>query len=102
MLDKKREYVISEQKIFSDILEMLNEILFDDDMGFEQSFSPETYLGAELEMDSIQVVRLIQAVQAKYNRGDLPFEDLFMPGNNAVSDVRIIDLVNFLYDHLYD
>jgi acyl carrier protein len=102
MLDKKREYVISENKIFSDILGMLNEILSDDDMGFEQSIGPETYLGAELDMNSIDIVRLIQAIQTKYNRVDLPFEDLFMPGNNAVSDVRIIDFVNFLCDHLYD
>jgi hypothetical protein len=102
MLDRKRARDTNKQSILNDMFKMLDEILPDGDMGFEQSVVPETYLGAELGMNSIDVVKLIQAMQTKYNRTDLPFADLFMPEDRAVRDIRIIDLANFIYDHICD
>lgn len=68
--------------------------------GFDSSIGPETLLGADLAIKSIDLVKLIVAVQTHFGRKDIPFMELLMPGGKAVADLRVVDVVEFLHREL--
>jgi acyl carrier protein len=100
MLDLNRETLHEKELILNDIIKILTEMSSEWEMQFEGSLGPETLLGEDLALKSIDVVRLVVAIQDRYNSQNLPFQDLFMPNNRPVQDLQILDLVDFLSNHL--
>jgi len=88
--------------ILNDLIRMLSEISSGWEMEFSQTMGPRTLLGTDLGLKSIDIVKLVAAIQQQYGRKDLPFHDLFMPDDRPVKDLAIADLADFLGDHLND
>ena len=84
----------------NDLIIMIQKIASGWDSQFERSMGPETLLGTDLAFKSIDIVRLIAAIQKKYNRFEIPFQELFVPNGRPVKDLHIYDIVNFLHTHI--
>jgi acyl carrier protein len=86
------------------ILEDVIKLLEDSSAGWESEFDkpigPETLLGADLELKSITLVQLVASIQQRYDRQDLPFQDLIMPDDQIIEDLSVAELVDFLYKNL--
>lgn len=91
---------ISKQRILNDILEIIDQFSLECELEPEQSIGTETYLGSDLCFTSIEIVRLISEIQQKYGNQLIPFQELFIRGDEIVQDLRIRDLVDFLLLHL--
>ena len=89
-----------EETILEDIITILEDMSSGWEMQFEGSIGPQTLLGADLAFKSIDLVRLVAAIQKRYDRQDLPFKELLMSGDRAVKDLRVSDLTDFLHKHL--
>jgi acyl carrier protein len=86
--------------ILTDLVRILEDMTPDWDMGFAGPIGPETRLEADLSFKSIQVVQLIIAIEERFQRQELPFQKLLMPDDRTVSDVRVAEVVDFLYTQL--
>ena len=69
-------------------------------MEFSNPIGPETLMAADLGLESIQLVQLAVATEAHFNNKDLPFQELFMMDKDEFDDLRVSELVDFLYIHL--
>jgi len=97
-LEVKDRY--EKKAIFDDLIKIVGEISYGWEIQFEGSIGPETLLGADLGFKSVDLVRLVAAIQKRYDRQDLPFQELFFPDDPTVEDLRILDLADFLDKHL--
>jgi acyl carrier protein len=88
------------QTITDDVLAILQDMTSDWDTGFSGAIGPETRLVADLAFESIDVVQLIVALEERYQRRDLPFEELLMAGGRYVDEIRVSEAVQFLHRHL--
>jgi acyl carrier protein len=100
MLNASREGNTSYQSLLNDIVALVDQIMTGGDLGFEQSIGPESFLGADLGFKSIDAVNLISEIQQKYDRTALPFEELFLRNSSEIQDIRLSELVDFLFIHL--
>jgi len=100
MLDYKSKNCPDKNLILDDLIKTIMEIAPGGEMQFEQSIGPQTLFRANLAFKSIHLAKLVAAIQRIYNRQDLPFQEFFMPNNQPVQDLRVLDLVDFLHKHL--
>ncbi|MCU0289998.1 MAG: acyl carrier protein, partial [Acidobacteria bacterium] len=70
------------------------------DMDFEGDISPDTKLIGDLAFESIDVVQFIVAIEERFKRRGLPFEEFLMKDGRYVDEIWVKDAVNFLYRHL--
>ncbi|HEV7859847.1 MAG TPA: acyl carrier protein [Pyrinomonadaceae bacterium] len=96
----KTNNVPGRQSILATFIEILSEMTSDWDKDFSGEINAETLLVAQLGFTSMDLVMLVVEIQQRYGRQDLPFENLFAPNGKYVSDLRVADVVNFLYRHL--
>ena len=101
MVALDRKLVVEKDTILKDVLEILEDMTCDWEMGFAGAIDSQTHLVADLEFESIDVVQLAVAVEEHFNRQNLPFQKLFMTVDGYyVDDLRVLDLVDFLYASL--
>ena len=86
--------------ILKDLLTILHDVVPGWEMGFAGTITPETRFGADLAFESIQLVRLVVAIQERFQRQSLPFQELLIRDDRVVDDLRVKDVVDFLYLHL--
>jgi acyl carrier protein len=55
---------------------------------------------AELGFESLDVVYLVTAIEERYDRRDLPFEQLLMVDGSYVSDLTVKQIAQFLREQL--
>lgn len=91
---------ISKSAIQNDLFEILRDMMRDWDLDLDDGIGPETRLIADLEFESIDVVQLVVAIEERYGRGGLPFEELLMEDGRYVDEIVIGDVVDFLHQHL--
>jgi len=91
------------QAILGDILKILEDMTSDWEMGFAGKIDPETRLVADLAFESLDVVQLAVAIEEHFKSSGLPFQKLFMRRDGGyVDDVRVSEVVDFLYNHIND
>lgn len=90
----------SNEVILEDIKNILQEMTSDWDMDFEGDISPDTKLIGDLAFESIDVVQFIVAIEERFKRRGLPFEEFLMKDGRYVDEIWVKDAVNFLYRHL--
>jgi acyl carrier protein len=100
MLEFNAKDRYEEEAILDDLIRIFEEMSSGWEMRFKSSIGPEIFLGADLGFKSVDLVRLIAAIQKGYDRQDLPFQELFIPDDRPVEDLRVSDLVDFLHKHL--
>jgi acyl carrier protein len=100
-MTKKIESVRLEKEA---ILEIVNGILknmtSDWDLDYSGGITPDTSLIADLTFESIDVVYFVVAIEQQFERRDLPFEKLLMINGRYVDDLRVAQVVDFLFEHL--
>jgi acyl carrier protein len=84
----------------SDLIEMLRDLTSDWDTDFAGELSGTTRLIADLAVESVDVVHLMVAIQERYGRPDVPFEDLLMVDGRYVTDLRVEQIAAFLAEHI--
>ena len=89
---------VSQDSILLDVLNLLKELARD--WEYSGEITPETWLFADLGFESIDAVILASFVQKHYGR-PFPFPQLLADlGQREVKDLRISELVSFIYQHL--
>jgi len=86
--------------ILGALTEILTDITADWDLDFTGGIGPSTRLIADLMFESIDVVELVVAVEERFDRRDLPFEELLMDDGRYVDDLTVSQIVNFLIENL--
>jgi len=90
-----------EQRYEKDVIEILAELTADwDDLGLNGAISPDTAIVAELGFESLDVVYLVTAIEERYDRRDLPFEQLLMVDGSYVTDLTVKQIAQFLREQL--
>lgn len=79
-----------------DAIEMINDLTSDWDTGLDEGITPETRLVADLGFESLDVVYLVTAIEQRYGRRDLPFEELLMTEGRYVDDLTVSQVASFL------
>jgi acyl carrier protein len=87
--------------LVSDLIEMLTDLTSDWDTEYSGRISAETRLIADLAFESVDVVHLMVAIQERYGRYDIPFEDLLMVDGRYVTDLRVEQIAVFLARQLH-
>jgi acyl carrier protein len=83
----------------SDTIEMIGELTADWDTGLG-SLTRETAIVKDLGFESLDVVYLVTAIEQRYGRRDLPFDQLLMTEGRYVDDLTIGQIAAFLQRHL--
>jgi acyl carrier protein len=90
----------SEHNILKDLIEILENITLDWEMEFNDPIGLDTRLINDLEFESIDVVQFIVAIEERYKRRGLPFEELLMIDGRYVDEIKVGDAVSFLARYL--
>ncbi|MDP6989811.1 MAG: acyl carrier protein [Planctomycetota bacterium] len=85
-----------------DTIEVLGELTEDWDTGFGGEMSRDTSIVHELEFESIDVVHLVTALEARYDRSDIPFAEMLMVDGRYVEDLTVGQIAAFLHRHVGD
>jgi acyl carrier protein len=92
------------QKTLSDheqeTIALLQEITRDWNTGLSGGIASSTALVSDLGFESLDVVHLVTAIEQRFGRRDLPFEDLLMTEGRYVDDLTVGDIARFLHRHL--
>lgn len=91
---------IDRETVLRDLVAILQDMTGDWDVDFEGDITPATRIVADLAFESIDVVQLIVALEERYQRKDLPFEELLMRDGRYVDDLTVGDAVEFLCRHM--
>ncbi len=88
---------VTPEIILTDVLGLLNQLARD--WEYSGEINAETWLFADLGFESIDAVILASFVQEHYGR-PFPFPQLLAEiGERDVKDLRISELVDFIYQH---
>lgn len=84
-----------------DVIEILSDLTADwDDLGLNGPLGPNTAVVAELGFESLDVVYMVTAIEERYDRRDLPFEQLLMVDGSYVSDLTVKQIAAFLREQI--
>jgi acyl carrier protein len=87
--------------ILEDLIELIREMNFGWEVQFDESIGPETFLGADLRLKSLDFVRLATAIRQRYDQKQMPFQELFVSDDGQIrEDIRVSHLADFLYKHI--
>ncbi len=87
--------------VMATVIGILEEMTSDWEIGFSEGIGPDTRLIRDLDFESIDVVQLLEEVQAHFLRDDLPFQRLIMTSDGEyVRDLAVSQLVEFLVQQL--
>lgn len=90
------------ETILQNIIQILEHMTSDWDMEFTGPIGPDTRLIADLAFESIDVVQFIVAIEERFQRRGLPFEELLMVDGRYVDEIKVAGTVDFLAHHLND
>ena len=88
------------ETISASVVDILNRMTSDWDIGFAGGIQPSTRLIGDLTFESIDMVQFVVAIEEHFMRRDLPFEKLLMVDGRYVDDLRVAEVFDFLCEHL--
>jgi acyl carrier protein len=90
----------SKEALLQEIIRILEYMTSDWDLGFSGGIKHDTRLIADLAFESIDVVEFVVAIEEQFMQRDLPFEKLLMVDGRYVDDLHVVEVVDFLHEHL--
>ena len=91
---------LTRETILQNIIQILENMTSDWDIEFTGPIGPDTKLIADLAFESIDVVQFIVAIEERFQRRGLPFEELLMVDGRYVDEIKVGGTVDFLVPHL--
>lgn len=91
---------VPKDAILTQLVEILRDMTQDWDVDPGAEIGAETRLIRDLAFESIDVVQLVVAIEERFGRRDLPFEQLLMEDGRYADEISVRDTVDFLHDHL--
>jgi len=86
--------------ILKGVVEILEEMTKEWDTGFSGRIGPDTSLMNQLTFESIDIVMLIVAIEERFGKKGMPFEELLMVDGHYVDDLRVSQIAGFLETQL--
>jgi acyl carrier protein len=100
MSEERSQVTYDKESLYKLFVECLETVVPDVKEAFN-SIELNTNLGRDLNLQSIEFVRLVATVQRKLEGVKLPFQELFVtPDGSPVEDITVEDVVDFLYKNL--
>jgi hypothetical protein len=97
----ERSTMIGKDKVVEDLIGMIGTINAGAKMRSDRPIGPETFLGADLHLKSLDFVRLAAAIQQHYREAKIPFQKLFVTEEGRIrSDIKIAELAEFLCENI--
>jgi len=93
---------LSKELILKSIIGILKDMTCDCDMELGEAIGADTKLISDLAFGSIDVVQFVIAIEERFKRRGLPFEELVMTDGRYADEIKVSDVVDFLYGHLND
>ena len=87
-------------QIERDLVSILTDMTADWDLSLSEPIGPETRLMADLAFESIDVVQLVVAIEAHFQRRKMHFEQLMMVDGRYVQELQVKQIVDFLAQQL--
>jgi acyl carrier protein len=84
------------EQIEADLVHILTDMTTDWDLPFDDPISGETRLMADLAFESIDVVQLVVAIEAHFQRRQMHFEHLLMVDGRYVQELQVKQISEFL------
>ncbi len=100
MGEQQMEKSLDSGQILTNLVEILGDITQDWDTELSGKIGADTSLMTDLTFESIDVVMLIVAIEERFGKTGLPFDELLMIDGRYVDDLRVSELVSFLETHL--
>lgn len=100
MADQQTQSSPDSGQILDTLVDILEEITQDWDTELSGKIGASTSLMNDLTFESIDVVMLIVAIEERFGKTGLPFEELLMVDGRYVDDLRVSELTSFLESHL--
>ncbi|MCP5195234.1 MAG: acyl carrier protein [Gammaproteobacteria bacterium] len=88
------------KQILDKVIEILKEMTYDWDMDYEGELNPEVRLIEDLGFASIDIVQFVVAIEAGFQRRDLPFEKLLLKDGRYIDELHIKNVVDFLEENI--
>jgi acyl carrier protein len=82
------------------VVEILGEMTREWDTGYSGSIGPDTLLMKDLTFESIDIVMLIVAIEERFGKKGMPFDNLLMVEGRYVEDLKVSEIAGFLAGHL--
>jgi acyl carrier protein len=86
--------------VLAALVGIVEEMTSDWDTTFEGQIGADTRLIQDLEFESIDIVQLIVAIETRFNRRDLPFEEVLMADGRYVDELSLGEVAEFLEKRL--
>ena len=90
---------MSYQEHLDTTIKILNDITSEWDTGFDGGITADTALVDQLNLESIDIVYLLTAIEQHYNRQDFPFDELLMVEGRHVDDLKVSQVAEFLHSN---
>jgi acyl carrier protein len=100
MEKRNPENFLNKETILQALIHILEDMTSDWDMEFNNPIGLETCLISDLELESIDVVQFVVAIEERFKRRGLPFEELLMTDGRYVDEIKLKDAADFLFIHL--
>lgn len=94
------DQVCSKEQIAHDVIEIVKDMTRDWDLDFSGAIDVNTKLVGDLAFESIDIVQFIVAMEEKFQRRGLPWEEVLMTDGRYVDEILVNDAVRLLHHHL--
>ena len=88
--------IVERSLIESGVSSILQRMTAKWERAFETKIGPETRLAADLGLESIQLVQLVEKVEKHFKIKNIPFHRLLLSDENASFDLTVANVVDFL------
>jgi acyl carrier protein len=88
------------EHIQSEIIDILKDMTQDWGLDMEGDFGPGTQVVADLEFSSVDIIHLIVAIEERFKRPKMGFEELLMKEGRYVDDLSVDQLAQFVASKL--
>jgi len=96
---REKQHSLCKELVERDLIRLVEETASGWESFYEKPIGSDTWLGAELALSSVDVLRLVVAIRDFFGNDHLPFPELFFPENGPVIDLRISDVAEFILRH---
>jgi acyl carrier protein len=100
VINSLNNHGVDREAILNALIAILEDMTSDWDTEFESSIGPDTRLIEDLAFESIDIVQFIVAIEEKFKRRGMPYEEFLMTEGRYVDEIKVSDVVAFLNCHL--